>query len=59
MTIEQMSVKIGVKEKAAKSMLSGRYNFTIEEMTKLELLFSGNYDIYDRKLLTEKILKRN
>lgn len=59
MTTNQMAEKIGITKKSAKSMLSGRYNFSTEEMAKLELLFSGNYDIYERKLLIEKISKKN
>jgi hypothetical protein len=54
MTTDDMSEKVGFTKTKAKQMLSGHYNFDIEEMTKLELMFNGHYDTYEKMLLIEK-----
>jgi len=33
------------------------HDFSVEEMTKIDLLFEGHYDIYEKKLLIEKKTK--
>jgi hypothetical protein len=58
MTTEDMSKKVGFTKSKSKHMLSGSYDFSIEEMAKLELLFAGHYDRYEKKLLTEKTSKK-
>ena len=58
MTTEDLSKKVGFTKSKSKHMLSGSYDFSIEEMAKLELLFAGHYDNYEKKLLTEKISKK-
>ena len=55
-TTNELADKVGFSREKAKRMLSGSYDFSVEEMTKLDLLFSGHYDLYEKKLLTEKII---
>ena len=57
MTTECLSKKIDILQDNIKLMLSDVYvyNFSVEEMAKLDLLFEGHYDIYEKKLLTEKL----
>ncbi len=54
-----LSKKIDVEHKTVKSMLDDVYvhDFSVEEMTKIDLLFEGHYDIYEKKLLIEKKTK--
>lgn len=54
-SIEELSKKIDLSDYKIKEMLTGHYDFNIKEITKLELLFSGYYDIYKKELLIEKI----
>jgi ribosome-binding protein aMBF1 (putative translation factor) len=58
MTTIDLAEKVGFTKSKAKHMMSGSYDFSIEEMSKLELLFAGHYDNYEKKLLTEKISKK-
>ena len=58
MTTEDLSKKVGFTKSKSKHMLSGSYDFSIEEMANLELLFAGHYDRYEKKLLTEKTSKK-
>lgn len=60
MTSKDLSKKIDVEHKIVKSMLDDVYvyDFSVEEMTKIDLLFEGHYDIYEKKLLIEKKIKR-
>ena len=57
MTTEDLSKKIGISNDTCKLMLHDVYvyNFSIEEISKLDLLFEGHYDVYEKKLLTEKL----
>tara|TARA_R110001606_G_scaffold384164_1_gene546863 strand:- start:1050 stop:1355 length:306 start_codon:yes stop_codon:yes gene_type:complete len=57
MTTECLSKKIDISQDNIQLMLSDVYiyNFSVEEMAKLDLLFEGHYDIYEKKLLTEKL----
>lgn len=56
-TLEELSKKIDIPTDVAKRMIDDVYvyNFSVEEMAKLDLLFSGHYDFYEKKLLTEKL----
>jgi len=56
MTTNELADKVGFSREKAKRMLSGSYDFSVEEMAKLDLLFSGHYDLYEKKLLTEKVI---
>ena len=60
MTTKDLSKKIDIKHNDIKLMLNDVYvyNFSVEEMSKLDLLFEGHYDIYEKKLLIEKKIKR-
>tara|TARA_Y100000389_G_scaffold202649_1_gene248563 strand:- start:2660 stop:2968 length:309 start_codon:yes stop_codon:yes gene_type:complete len=60
MTTKDLSKKIDIKHNDVKLMLNDVYvyNFSIEEMSKLDLLFEGHYDIYEKELLIEKKIKR-
>lgn len=57
MTTEDLSRKIDISQDDIKLMLNDVYvyNFSVEEMAKLDLLFEGHYDIYEKKLLIEKM----
>jgi len=57
MTTECLSKKIDILQDNIKLMLSDVYvyNFSVEEMAKLDLLFEGHYDIYEKKILIEKL----
>lgn len=57
MTTEDLSKKIGISKDTSKLMLHDVfvYNFSIEEISKLDLLFEGHYDVYEKKLLIEKL----
>jgi len=57
MTTEVLSKKIDIPQDDIKLMLSDVYvyNFSVEELAKLDLLFEGHYDIYEKKLLIETI----
>lgn len=58
MTINELAEKVSFPKGKAKSMLSGHYDFSIEEMAKLDLLFTGHYDLYEKQLLIEKISRK-
>jgi hypothetical protein len=58
MTTDMMAEKVGFPKHKAKRMLSGYYDFNIEEMAKLDLLFSGHYDTYEKKLLIERMSRK-
>jgi len=58
MTTNDLADKLGFSKRSAKSMLSGRYNFNLEEIAFLDLLFNGHYDLYEKKLLIEKMPKK-
>jgi hypothetical protein len=57
MTTEVLSKKIGISNDTAKLMLHDIYvyNYSIEEISKLDLLFEGHYDVYEKKLLIETV----
>lgn len=57
MTTKELSKKIDISHESAKLMLDDVYvyNFNLEEMSKLDLLFEGHYDVYEKKILIEKL----
>jgi len=58
MSTDDLAKKINISKTKSKHMLSGSYDFSIEEIAKLELLFLGHYDTYEKILLIEKISKQ-
>ena len=57
MSTKGLSKKIDISHESAKLMIDDVYvyNFSLDEMSKLDLLFEGHYDIYEKKLLIETI----